>query len=137
MSIEANKTIIRHWVQAWMSRDLAAVDELFAPNYTVNAAPVGREGVKQAIQFLHTVFADLSAEVNELVAEGDTVAARWTVRGRQVGEFMGLPPTGEPLELTGINIYQIRDGKITANYEQTNIPALVQRLRAGRSGGGA
>jgi steroid delta-isomerase-like uncharacterized protein len=132
MSIEVNKAIIRRWMQAWVSRDRATVDELFAMDYTVNGAPIGPEGVKQAIQFLHSVFADLSAEPEEIVAEEDAVAIRWTLRGRQVGDFMGLPPTDKPVELTGINIYQIRDGKIAANHEQTNIAELVQRLKAER-----
>ena len=129
--VEANKTLVRRWIDAWIANDITILDELFAPNYTVNGVQIGIEGVKKGVQFLHSVLADISAEANETVAEKDKVVIRWTVRGRHTGNFMGIPPTGQELELTGINIYQIVDHRIVANHEQTNISEVIQRLRAG------
>jgi steroid delta-isomerase-like uncharacterized protein len=128
--MEENKALVYQWLEAWRDQDLPLLDELFTSDYTVNGAVIGPEGVKQAVQFLHTVFSDISAELNELVAEGDKVAVRWTVRGRQVGDFMGIPPTGKFVELQGINIYRVRDGKLSANHEQTNVIEVVQGLKA-------
>lgn len=129
MTIENNKAIIRNWMDAWLRKDFPALDKIFASNYTVNGTLIGPEGVKQAVEFFHSALADLSLELNEIVAEDNKVVARWTVRGRHVGEFMGIAPTGKLLELKGINIYHIIEGKIVANHEQTNVPEVLQGLK--------
>jgi steroid delta-isomerase-like uncharacterized protein len=129
MLLEENKALIQKWLAAWLTNDTEQIQHLFAQDYTVNEAPIGVEGVKQAVQFLHTAFSEISAEANEIVAEDDKVVLRWTVRGKQVGGFMGIPPTGKIVELQGINIYHIRDARIRANFEQTNILQVVQELK--------
>jgi steroid delta-isomerase-like uncharacterized protein len=129
MMLEENRSLIHKWLDAWINNDVGQIENLFAQEYSVNDRWIGVEGVKQSVQFLHTVFSDISAEPNEIVAEGDKVVLRWTVRGKQQGEFMGIPPTGKIVELQGINIYHITDTKIRANYEQTNILQVVQQLK--------
>lgn len=130
MTLEAHKALVRRWIDAWIAMDLDVLDEIFARDYVVNETLIGVDGVKQAVQFLHTVLSGISAELHEFVAEGDKVVIRWTIRGRHAGNFMGIPPTGKELELTGINIYQIVDHKIIANHEQTNIAEVIQKLKA-------
>jgi steroid delta-isomerase-like uncharacterized protein len=130
MTLEANKALVRKWVDAWMVNDIDVLDELFAQAYTVNGAWVGVESVKQAVQFLHTALSDISAELHEMVAEDDQVVIHWTIRGRHTGQFMGIPPTGKALELKGINIYQVINSKIAANHEQTNVSEVMQKLKA-------
>lgn len=128
--LETNKALVRKWIDAWTANDLDVLAEVFARDYSVNETLIGVEGVKQAVQFLHSVLSDISAELLEMVAEADKVVIRWTIRGRHTGNFMGIPPTGKALELVGINIYQIVDGKIHVNHEQTNIADVLQKLKA-------
>ena len=130
MELETNKTLVHKWIDAWITNDRDVLDEIFARDYTVNGALVGSAGVKQAVQFLHSVLSCITAELQEIVAEADKVVIRWTIRGQQTGNFMGIPPTGKALEFTGINIYQIVDGKIQVNHEQTNIGDVLQKLKA-------
>jgi steroid delta-isomerase-like uncharacterized protein len=132
MTLESNKSLVRKWIAAWMAKDLAALDALFAPDYTVNEKVVGVEGVRQGVNFLHSILADISAEANDIVAEGDKVVLRWTVRGKHTGEMPGVPATGKVVELQGINIYQVVDGKIRANHEQTNVGQVLAGLREGK-----
>ena len=124
-----NKVLIHKWINAWIASNLEVLDELFAQEYTVNGTMIGVEGVKQVVQFLHTALSNISAEVHEIVAADDKVVIRWTVRGGHTGQFIGIPPTGKELELSGINIYQISDNKIIANHEQTNISEVIQKLK--------
>jgi steroid delta-isomerase-like uncharacterized protein len=123
------KEIVYKWVEAWRKGDLAQIDEIFAHDYTVNSNAIGIDGVKQAVQMFHNALSDMSIELNDMVSEGNKIAVRWTVRGIHTGSFLGILPSGEPLSLTGINIYHIADGKIVANHEQTNIPELLLALR--------
>ena len=132
MTLENNKVLVRQWIAAWMARDLTALDALFAPDYTVNEKVVGVEGVRQGVNFFHNILSEISAEANDLVAEGDEVVLRWTVRGKYTGEMPGMPATGKVVELQGINIYQVVDGKIRANHEQTNVAQMLMELRAGK-----
>ena len=130
MSIESNKELVRKWIEAWQAKDLAALEKLFAAGYTVNGQPIGIEGVKGGVQFLHSVLADISARAEDLVAEGDKVVLRWTVRGKHVGDLMGIPPSGKMVELKGTNIYEISGGVIAANHEQTNMLEVIQGLKS-------
>lgn len=129
MTIEDNKALIRKWLEAWKAEDVASLDKLFAPQYTVNGVPVGVEGVKQAVQFLHAALTDIAVELNDVVAEEDKVVVRWMVRGVHTGDFLGIAASGKQLELHGINIYQIVDDRIVSNYEETNLPEVIQRLK--------
>ena len=131
MMLEENRSLIHKWLDAWINNDVVQIENLFAQDYSVNDRWIGIEGVKQSVQFLHTVFSDISAEPNEIVAEGDKVVLRWTVRGKQQGEFMGIPPTGKIVELQGINIYHITDAKIQANYGYGCVVCLREQNRGG------
>lgn len=128
--METNKALIQRWIDAWIANNIPLMDELFAQDYKVNGVRIGVEGVKQAVQFLHTALSDVSAELHEMVAEDNKVVIYWTIRGHHSGHFMGISPTGKELELKGINIYKVVDNKITANYEQTNIAEVIQKLMA-------
>ena len=129
--IENNKAVIYQWLEAWKLGDAAALDRIFARDYTVNGILVGVEGVRQAVRYFHSALTDTSVELKDMVAEGDQVVVRWIVQGLHTGEFMGVAPTGKQLELRGINMYQIVDGKIAANHEETNIPEVIQSLKTG------
>jgi len=129
MSIETNKALVQRWIDAWIARDVSQLDQIFATHYTVNEQPVGVEGVRQAVLWLHTAFSEITGDVAETIAEQDKVVMRWTLRGRHTGNFMGIAPTGRAIELSGINIYQIQDGRIVANHEQTNAPSVIEALK--------
>ena len=131
MTINDNKAVIHRWLEAWKAQDLAALDTIFASNYTVNEVPIGVAGVQQAVRFLHAALSEIAVELMEIVAEEDKVVVRWIVRGWHKGEFMGIAATRKQLELHGINIYQIVDAKIVSNYEETNILEVVQHLKMG------
>lgn len=130
MSLDSNKDLVRKWIEAWEKNDMDSIGKLFAPDYTVNGNLIGIEGVKGGVQFLHSVLADISAQAEDLIAEGDKVVLRWSVRGTHKGELMGIPATGKAIELKGTNIYEIRGGVIAANHEQTNMLEVIQSLKA-------
>ena len=123
------KEIVQKWVEVWQEGDLAQIDEIFVPDYTVNGNAIGVAGVKRAVEMFHNALSEMSIELNEMISEGNKIAVRWTVQGIHTGSFLGVLPSGNPLTLTGINIYQVADGKIVANHEQTSIPELLLTLR--------
>jgi predicted ester cyclase len=75
-------------------------------DYVLHGAPEvrGPEGMKHFVTMYRTAFPDYTCTVEDQVAEGDKVVTRWTVRGTQHGELMGIPPTGRQVTLPGVVI---------------------------------
>jgi len=133
MSIEENKAIARRWMEeVWSKGNLAAIDELLAADFVFNYAPPGvapdREGYKQTVTILCAPFADIHSTIEDMVAEGDKVAVRWTWRGTHKGEFMGVAPTGKEVTITGISILRIVGGKLVEEWGEMNMLGMMQQL---------
>jgi steroid delta-isomerase-like uncharacterized protein len=75
-------------------------------------------------------FPDTEYTVEQQVDEGDYVVTRWTARGTQSGELMGIPPTGKTVEVTGIAIDRFSDGKIAESWGNWDTMGLLQQLGA-------
>jgi steroid delta-isomerase-like uncharacterized protein len=131
MSIEENKAIIRHYLEeAWNKKNLAVVDEFIAPDLIqhIRNVPLGREGIKQFFSMIYGSFPDAHLTIEDVVAEGDMVAWRFTVRATHIGSFRGIPPTGKPVTLTGIAMTRMRDGQMAENWNETDDLGLLQQL---------
>jgi steroid delta-isomerase-like uncharacterized protein len=73
-------------------------------------------------------FPGLHISIEDVIAQGDKVAVRITWQGTHQGEFMGIPPTGKPVTVTGINLYRVANGKIVEEWWQEDILGLMQQL---------
>ena len=117
MSIKANeRTVRRIYDELWNERMLEVADEVIAgggTNYDTGLVPMpfGPEEMKGTVRMVTAAFPDNRHEVEEVIAEGDTVVLRCTLTGTHEGPFMGIPPTGRRIEITEIHIYRLRDGK--------------------------
>ncbi len=131
MSTEANKTIIRRRVEEiWNQGDLAIADELIADDYLSNGQTIGREGYKQFVAGVRAAFPDLRFTLDDLVAEGDRVAVRYTARGTHSGAFMGIPPTGKQVTFTGIDLFRIAHGRMAEEWLMFDQLGLLRQLGA-------
>jgi predicted ester cyclase len=79
---------------------------------------------REQIAAFHAAFPDLTATIEEQIAEGDRVMTRITFRGTQTGDLLGLPPTGKPIELTMVELHTWRDGQIADLWNSFH-PVLV------------
>jgi predicted ester cyclase len=78
----------------------------------------------------YTAFPDMHYTVEDLIAEGDKVVCRWTVRATHQGEFMGVPATGKVVTWTGISITRFAGGKDVEDWESFDMLGLMQQLGA-------
>ena len=131
---DENKDISRRADEELFNRgNLSIADELFASNFVYHD-PVsheewrGPESVKSYATMLRVAFPDLHQTIEEQIAEGDKVAYRWTARGTHQGEFMGIAPTGNRVEMTGISIARLIDGKIEEIWENYDALGMMQQL---------
>ena len=126
------KTISRRFFDEILSRgNFELVDELFTADYDAHT-PIGVfEGLKGAKQFasgLREAFPDLDVEVKEQVAEGDKVATLWRARGTHQGNFGGIPATGKSMEINGITMFRVADGKVLESWGFTDMMSMMKQL---------
>lgn len=116
LALQRNKHIIHRYFEDWGNHgDTKAADELMAANVTLRNPPAvlhRLEEYKQGMAAFHAAFPDLHFTVEELVAEGDKVVVRWSLRGTQLGDYQGRPPTGRAVSVTGMSLFRLADGKI-------------------------
>ena len=137
MSLEENKTLARRWSEEiWGKGDQATMDEILAADFTFNypsgilppGVSLDREGYNQIVSMGITPFADVSCQAEDMVAEGDKVAVRWTWKGRHTGESMGVAPTGKQVTVTGISILRIVGGMIVEERGEQDNLGMMQQL---------
>ncbi len=136
MSIAENKALACRSFEAFNQRDLSAADEIYAPSYVLHSPiapsdlPIGSEGVRQQHADYLAAFPDAQITIEDLIADGDRVAVRVTVRGTHQGTFLGMAPTGRWVALEAITIYRVDAGKIVEDWTIADIPGLLQQLGA-------
>jgi predicted ester cyclase len=128
---EANKELIRRYFAAVDQGDVCILDEFVAPDFVDHNPFPGTTpdlaGLKQAYEiFLHGTPGYHT--VDDLLAEGDKVAARITGYGTHSGEILGIPPTGRQVQIGGIAIWRIRDDKIVEHWSQVDALGPLQQI---------
>ncbi len=133
---EENKAIVRRQEEELFTQgNLDAADEIYAPNYVghdpSNPEDIrGLEAAKQAAADYRKAFPDVQVTIEELIAEGDKVAARVRFRGTHQGELEVIAPTGRQVESTGIIISRIEGGKIAEDWANFDDLGLMRQLGA-------
>jgi steroid delta-isomerase-like uncharacterized protein len=133
MSTEENKAIVRRWFEEVINhKRVDRAGELVTQDYVDHGALPGQapglEGAKQKWAMYIAAVPDLHGTVEDMLAEGDEVAARWTAEGTHQGELLGVPATGKRFRFTGISICRLAEGKMAEQFEQWDRLDLMQQL---------
>ena len=131
MSTEANKAALRRLVdQVINGGDLDAIDELVHEEYVDGyGGPSGRGGYRVLVATMRSAFRDLDMTIEELVAEGDLVCGRFTIRATHTGDFMGVPASGREVELAATGMIRFRDGQMLERWNVSDVHGLLEQLR--------
>ena len=129
----SNMQVVRRFFEVGPSKgDLEAADSLLAPEFSLHTPlPTPGPGIpamNNVITTCRAAFHGLQVTIDDMMAEGDKVTCRFNARGVHNGEFMGLPPTGKKIAMTGIEIFRLRDGKIAELWGEANLMGLMQQL---------
>jgi predicted ester cyclase len=141
MSGEENKALVRRLLETvrdgWSP---AVIEEFFAPRYrrhlTPTTAPLTREGQRERANRLGAAFPDATVTLEDILAEGDRVAYRLTIRGTHQGVFQGIAPTGKRVTVSFTAIVRIGGGQLVEEWGGLDLFDLRQQL-GGRGGGAA
>jgi steroid delta-isomerase-like uncharacterized protein len=132
---EDNRRTMQRFVLFINTADEKLASELVSPKATFyvpgRPEPVsGPPGYLEIIQMMRSGFPDIQWTLEELVAEGDKVAARFTMRGTHQGSFFGVPPTGKKITVQALNIYRFADGQIVEERGQPDLLELLKQIGA-------
>ena len=130
---EHNKALDRRWFEeVWNQGNAASYEELASPDLVVHNPPPGIrpdfEGIKQAISIHRTGFPDLHFTIEDQLAEENKVVSRWTLNwGTHKGEWVGIPPTGKQVTITGVSIQRYAGGKVVEVWLEMDMLSMMQQ----------
>jgi predicted ester cyclase len=119
--LDQNKALTRRVLDEMFEKgNLDAADELVHPEFVNHEAPPGSpqgpDGLKQTVEWLRGLWGPMRFDVEDQIGEGDKVVARVIMHGRQVGEFLGQPPSGKEFATKQIHIWRVEDGKLIEHW---------------------
>lgn len=130
MSTDENKAVARGYFEGSKQ---TVFEEFLAPNYVLHLPgtpePIyGVQGTKQLHVPFFAALPDFQTPVEDVIAEGDKVAVRYTAHATHQGEYMGIAPTGKPVTMRGMSILRIVDSKIVEEWAMPDFLGLMQQL---------
>jgi steroid delta-isomerase-like uncharacterized protein len=135
---EQNKTLVKRWFEeVWNQGRSEAIDELFAADGIAHGLSEDDENPLRGpagFKIFHAKFRDafpgMVVTVEDMVAEADKVAARCSVRGKHTGDALGFAATHSDMEIGGISIVRIADGKIVEGWNHFDFLKMYRQLGA-------
>lgn len=112
-----------------LAREVISADAVFhAPSHPEPLQ--GPDGYMEVLGMMRSAFPDIQWTLEETVTEGDTVAARFTMRGTHEGECFGIPPSGNKISVQAMNFYYLADGRIVGERGQPDLLGVMQQIGA-------
>jgi steroid delta-isomerase-like uncharacterized protein len=126
--------LLKEFVEAFNAHDAGRVAALHAPEYEgtdVGQASSyrGPEGAARRIASYVRAFPDLTLSCDEALVQGDRAALFWTVRGTHEGKLMNIPPTGRRVEVRGVSLLTVKNGKIARALYIWDVAGLLRGFR--------
>jgi steroid delta-isomerase-like uncharacterized protein len=135
MTTETNKAVMGRFLQFINTASEKLAEELISPDavFHVPGRPEpmrGPAGYLAIIGMMRGGFPDIQWTLEEVIAEGDKVAARFTMRGTHRGAFFGVPPTGKTIAVQAMNFYRLSGGQFVEERGQPDLLGLLQQIGA-------
>ena len=132
-TVQAHRLIMQRFVQFINTADAKMATELVSPEaiFFVPGRPDpvrGPAGYLEIINMMRSGFPDIQWTLEETIAEGDKIVARYTMRGTHKGNFMGVPPAGKKIAVQALNIYRFSNGQIIEEQGQPDLLGLLQQI---------
>ncbi len=123
------KSLNVRWIQAFNERDWKTEKAIRTPDFRAYVSgtpgPLDADAWSGFLSAFTAAFPDSRISVDACIAEGDTVATRWTLTGTHQGEFQGIPPSGRAVKFTGIEYNRVVDGRLAEHWSMFDNVALL------------
>ena len=127
-----NKTLVQRWFsEVWNEGRADAIDEMLADDAVIHGLGANLQGPAEFKRFhsaYRNAYPDVTIDVDDLVAEGDMVAVRWSAIGTHRGDGLGFPATGRRAQFTGMVFVRIKDGRLVEGWNNFDQLGMLQQL---------
>jgi len=135
MTTDINHRTMQRFVAFINSASESLATELISPDalFYVPGRPdpmQGPCGYLSIIAMMRSGFPDIQWTLEDMVSDGDKIAARFTMRGTHQGVFLGVPATGKTIQAQAINFYHLADGRFVREYGQPDTLAIMAQIGA-------
>ncbi len=126
MTLDQNKTLVRRYYEdVFNSGDISRLEDFVSPDYTEiynqKVDTVGIDGAREHILGVRKTYPDIQLKVNRQIAEGDWVVTEVHMQGTQLGDWLGIHPTGKRISVTAVNMDKVLDGLIAVHTGAANL----------------
>ena len=129
MSDDNKATVLRFYEEVVQKGNIGVLDEVAAPHIVDRSPGPGQApGIEGVRQFFTAMFAAVTGRrvtVEQIVAEGDMVAAHISIRGRHTGELAGMPPSGKEVVIRISDIIRFENGKVVERWGVEDMSGFV------------
>lgn len=134
MPTDDPKTLNERWIAAFNARDWEAEAAIRTPDFVahMSGAPGPLDSASWGVFMgtFTTAFPDAHIHIESAISEGDLVASRWTIRGTHQGDFQGVPPTGRPITIAGVDFSRAAGDQIAEHWAQFDLLGVMAQIGA-------
>jgi steroid delta-isomerase-like uncharacterized protein len=136
---EQDRSLGARWFEeVWNKKRREAIAEMLAPDAVLHESgsdSVGPEGFYPFFERLNAAFSEFHVAVEDTIVEGNRLCVRWVCRCKHTGDGLGMPPTQKNVQVTGISIMRIADGRMVEGWQNWDMLGMLQQIQgATRSG---
>jgi predicted ester cyclase len=134
-AVGSNVEIVREYTRrVFNEHNPGLASEYLTPDAKWHGGTLGTaEGADNVVSVLRSFIGalpDLNAQEQDIVAQGDTVAVRFVVEATHQGELLGITPTGRRVRWDAVDVYRLRDGRISEEWAADDMTAILQQVGA-------
>lgn len=126
------KRLVRDVIEnVWHRGDLSFIDQAYGPAFVARVPRSGYQGLDEFRRYVEETrrgVPDIFFYVKEQHAEGDHVVTRFQMTGTHTGDFLGIPATGKPIDVEGVSINRLRNGRIVESWTVWDVLGLCHEL---------
>jgi steroid delta-isomerase-like uncharacterized protein len=122
----------RWFEEVWNAGRRDAIPEMLAPDAVLHEGgqdSVGPDGFYPLFDRMHAAMEDIQTTVYDTIAEGDRICVRWSFSGKHSGPGLGIPATGKTVQVTGITIMRVVNGKAVEGWQNWDMLGMMEQLQ--------
>ncbi|MBZ9641624.1 MULTISPECIES: ester cyclase [Streptomyces] len=118
------------FAKGWAEGDVSVAGEVFADDFVLNGRKVGPDGPRRSVRAVHSAFSDIGVTLDLVLTDGSHVVTHYTTTARHTGVYRGVPASGRWIKVSGIVIWEIRDGKVVRDWNVFDTGEVVAQITA-------
>ena len=130
---EQNRQLVRRWFEGvWNEGRREVIAEMLTPDAVIQdggVASVGPEGFYPFFDRMHAAFSGIHVTPHDMIAEEDKVCVRWSCTMWHTGDGLGMPATNKCIEISGISVVRVANGKFVAGWQSWDMLGMLQQIR--------